>query len=178
MKASVKPATIKKATTKVASKKLGHGSEKANSSSLRQTVTPKKKNTILEKVTYKAKRQSKLALKSMLLSPLFHTLCKVSTVVIVFVFVSYGLYAHFNSTLENDVVVSKSEIVDRVSKLTSLPGTPPDAVVRVQDPETLKKQNDFYANVKEGDYIIMYPRLAVIYDLRNNAIVSEKKTDK
>ena len=32
--------------------------------------------------------------------------------------------------------------------------------------------------VKEGDYIVMYPKLAVIYDLRNNSIVAIKKSEK
>ena len=116
--------------------------------------------------------------KSILLSKLFHTAFKVTASILIFSGVSYGLYSYFNRSLENDVVVSKSEIVDRVSKLTTVPKGAPDAVVRVQDPEILKKQNEFYTNVKEGDYIIMYPKMAVIYDLRNNSIVSEKRTEK
>jgi hypothetical protein len=148
----------------------------------KQQVTPvvkkQKRDTKISQLTYSAKRQSKQMVKNILLSKLFHTMFKVGTFAVVFCAVSYGLYSYFNRSLENDVVVSKSEIVDRVSKLTSIPAGTPDAVVRVQDPEILKKQNEFYSNVKEGDYIVMYPKMAVIYDLRNNSIVSEKRTEK
>ena len=130
------------------------------------------------KIKNSVKRRSKQALRGMLLSKLFHTGFKIVVGVLLFSGVSYGLYSYYNPTLKNDVVVSKSEIVDRVSKLTTIPEGEPDAVVRVQDPDTLKKQNIFYTNVKEGDYIVMYPKMAVIYDLRNNSIVAEKRTDK
>lgn len=174
MKVPVKPHT-KKSATKVASKKLPATNGKAG---VVQVIAQKRKATVFSKVKQNAKRQSKIALKSMLLSRAFHVAFKVASITLLLSGLSYGLYSHFDSTLENDVVVSKSEIVDRVSKLTVVPEGVPDAVVRVQDPEALKKQNDFYSNVKEGDYIVMYPKMAVIYDLRNNAIVSEKKTDK
>lgn len=179
MKTSAK-VQIKKTTPKVALKKAPLIVEKKSQPDPlpHVSVTKKKKNTVFSKVKQNAKRQSKLALKSMLLSKAFHVAFKVAIIALILSGVSYGLYSHFNGTLENDVVVSKSEIVDRVSKLTSLPQGAPDAVVRVQDPETLKKQNDFYVNVKEGDYIVMYPKMAVIYDLRNNSIISEKKTEK
>lgn len=64
----------------------------------------------------------------------------------------------------------------RVAKHTPLPEGEPEAVVRVQDPESLKKQNNLYENVKEGDYIVIYPTLAVVYDLRNDHIVALKST--
>lgn len=189
MKVSVKQQN-KKATSKVSAPKKAVSvvSKKSAAtvplekrrviSSYTVPVTQQKKSTTLSKVKHSAKRRSKLMLKSMLLSKSFHVVFKVAMISLTISIASYGLYSHFNSNLENDVVVSKSEIVDRVSKLTTLPLGAPDAVVRVQDPETLKKQNDFYSNVKEGDYIVMYPKIAVIYDLRNNSIISEKRTDK
>lgn len=90
----------------------------------------------------------------------------------------YMGYLYIGKNVANDIVVSKSEIVARVAALTSVPQENPEKVVRVQDPETLKSQNPFYDNVKEGDYIVMYPSLAVIYDLRNNTIVATKKMGK
>ena len=56
-----------------------------------------------------------------------------------------------------------------------LPPEAPYEIVRVQDEEDLKKQNEFYKDVKEGDYILMYKKVAIIYDLRNNAIVAIKR---
>ena len=77
----------------------------------------------------------------------------------------------------NEVVISKSEIVSRVSKLTSLPMGEPSDIVRVQDPEDLKKQNAFYKDIEEGDYILIYPTLAVIYNLRSNQVVAVKQAE-
>lgn len=135
--------------------------------------TPKKKNVSIGKAL---KNYGKLTVKRILLSKQFHIFFKVCSTAIVFALVSYGAYVYINSTVENDVVVSKSEIIARVAKLTSIPSGNPDAVVRVEDPETLKKQNSFYENVKTGDYILIYPNEAIVYDLLNNTIVSVKKT--
>ncbi len=88
---------------------------------------------------------------------------------------AYGLYHLVGRTFANEVVISKSEIVSRVSKLTALPPYDPDDVVRVEDENNLRKQNAFYRDIKEGDYIIMYKDMAVIYDLRNNTIVAMRK---
>jgi hypothetical protein len=89
----------------------------------------------------------------------------------------YGAYFLVSNTFAGDVVISKSEIVARVGRQTVLPSGNPDAVVRVQDAETLRKQNAFYADVKEGDYIIMYPTLAVIYSLRTDSLVNVKRIE-
>ena len=123
------------------------------------------------------KRNSKTSLKKLLLSSYFQ---KVVTAFVTFLVLSacfYGVYRYFNASLANDVVVSQSEIIDRVAKLTALPQEKPEAVVRVEDAETLKKQNIFYENVKVGDYVVVFSKVAVIYDLRNNTIVAIKKSE-
>jgi hypothetical protein len=112
----------------------------------------------------------------MLLSPVFHSTFRIVAASIVAMAVLYISYLYIGKTFANEVVVSQSEIVSRVSKLTALPPGDPDEVVRVQDEETLKKQNSFYQDVKEGDYILMYKNTAVIYDLRNDLIVAIKRT--
>lgn len=173
MKSSVKlpPSNkIKKNLKSVPSKK------KVETISIK-TPVKKEKNIRFAKVKHSTKRYGKQLVKNMLLSKLFHIVFKVMVGILFFGIVSYLLYGYFNRTLANDIVVSKSEIVDRVAKLTSLPKGNPDAIVRVEDPEALKKQNSFYEDVKIGDYIVMYPKLAVIYDLRNNSIVAIKKTE-
>lgn len=134
-----------------------------------------KKKTVVSTVAHTAKRYGKNIVRKMLLSKAFYTVFKIFVGILLFSVLLYGFYAYFHRSLANDVVVSKSEIVDRVAKLIRLPAGMPDAVVRVEDSETLKKQNNFYQNVKSGDYILMYPNIAVIYDLRNNVIVATKK---
>jgi hypothetical protein len=131
------------------------------------------KNTF-SKIGRATKRYSKVALKSMLLSKAFSASVKLGVIGMVVFTAMYGAYAFIGTTVSKDVIVSKSEIISRVSELTTLPAGKPDAVVRVQDPESLKKQNSFYDAVKEGDYILVYPQLAVIYDLRNNTIIGLK----
>ncbi len=172
MKANVKQQSVKKFRKNEVSLK------KKSVTNVTPSLSKQATQTYYLKIKNSVKRRSKQALRDMLLSKLFHTGFKIVMGVLLFSGVSYGLYSYYNPTLKNDVVVSKSEIVDRVSKLTTIPEGEPDAVVRVQDPETLKKQNIFYTNVKEGDYIVMFPKMAVIYDLRNNSIVAEKRTDK
>lgn len=125
------------------------------------------------------KRNSKIALRSMLLSRTFHTTFKVLVGVMVSAGLFYGSYIAIGKTFANEVVISKSEIVSRVQKLTSLVPMDQDPydIVRVQDPEDLKKQNEFYKDVEEGDYILMYPNIAVIYNLRNNKIAGIKQVE-
>lgn len=157
-------------------KKVSNGIVSHKKSSPIVSVSLKKKSTKLSKVKNSTKHYTKQAIKSVLLSHVFHTMFKVTLVALFFSVVSYGLYEYFKKPL-NGVVVSKSEIVDRVAKLTPLPPGTPDAIVRVEDAESLQQQNNFYLNVKSGDYILMYPKLAVIYDLRNNSIVAVKKSE-
>jgi hypothetical protein len=122
------------------------------------------------------KRYGKQTLRDLLLSKTFHNTFKVFVGLLISGSALYGAYAFIGNSVSNEVVVSKSEILARVGKHTQLPEGEPEAVVRVQDPETLQKQNDLYENVKEGDYIVIYPTLAVVYDLRNDRIVALKNS--
>lgn len=120
------------------------------------------------------KRYGKRTLRDILLSKTFHAGFKVFIGFMVAGSALYGAYAFIGNTVANDVVVSKSEIIARVAKHVQLPAEDPEAVVRVQDAETLQKQAALYENVKEGDYILVYPSMAVVYDLRNDRIVALK----
>lgn len=126
-------------------------------------------------VAKKVKRYLKQGVKAILLSSVFHSTFKIISTAIVVVAMVYGSYLYVSKTFANEVVVSQSEIVARVGKLALLPNESPYEIVRVQDWEDLQKQNPFYKDVKEGDYILMYKNLAVIYDLRNNTIVAIKR---
>lgn len=88
----------------------------------------------------------------------------------------YLAYGHFEKNMAREVVISQSEIIDRVAMHMDLPNEEPQAMVRVQDAESLRKQNGFYAEIKSGDYIIMYTTLAIIYDLRNDRVIATKNT--
>ena len=150
-----------------------------NKGSVKNTQIKGNKRSVSSPLTKSIKRNSKRALRSMLLSPMFHTAFKVLVGVMVSTGLFYGSYIAIGRSFANEVVISKSEIVARVQKLTTLVpiGEEPYDIVRVQDPEDLKKQNAFYKDVEEGDYILMYPNLAVIYNLRSNKIAGIKQVD-
>jgi hypothetical protein len=133
--------------------------------------TVKRRNSV-----QKIKRFGKQTLRDILLSKTFHTSFKIFIAGMVTVSALYGSYSFIGTTFANDVVVSKSEILAKVAKHVELPVGEPDDLVRIQDAEALKKQQEFFKDIEEGDYIIMYPELAIIYDLRNDSIVAMKKT--
>lgn len=123
------------------------------------------------------KRYLKQKLRDILLSKMFHKIVTFFVAASIVCSFFYGVYRYVNASLSNSVVVSKSEIIYRVSKLTNVPQGDPTALVRVEDAESLKKQNSFYENVKSGDYVLIYPKVAIIYNLQNNSIVAIKKSE-
>jgi hypothetical protein len=135
----------------------------------------KGKQAVASPYVKKLKRYTKQGLKSILLSSTFHSSFKIVATASVVVLMLYGSYLYIGKTFANEVVISQSEIVARVDKLVTLPKEEPYEIVRVQDEEDLRKQNSFYKNIKEGDYILIYKNIAVIYDLRNNSIVGIKR---
>ena len=124
----------------------------------------------------KLKRYAKQGVKSLLLSKVFHTSFKFFIGILASATLLYASYSYIGKTFANEVVVSQGEIIARVGKLVVLPTENPYEIVRVQDGEDLKKQNEFYKDIQEGNYILMYKNMAVIYDLRNNVIVAVKRT--
>ncbi len=121
------------------------------------------------------KRYSKIGLRNLLLSPWFHQTVKVTGITIVVIAVLATSHRYISTTFANEVVISQSEIISRVALLTTLPDQDPIEIVRVEDDEVLKKQNPFYVDAKEGDYVIVYKNMVIIYDLRNDKIVALKK---
>jgi len=144
-----------------------------NKSSLK---APTKKRGALSSIARSTKKYGKQTLREILLSKTFHATFKVFVGLLIVGSASYGAYAFIGNSIANDVVVSQSEIISRIGKHIELPEGTPEAIVRVQDAETLQKQAALYENVKEGDYIVVYPTLAVVYDLRNDRIVALKTT--
>ena len=122
----------------------------------------------------KIKLESKKLLKKVLLSKIFHKGFRIVVIAIIVSLSLYGVYAMFNKDLTDNVIVSESEIINRVSKHISLPKDKPISVTRVDDADTLRKQNDFYKDVKIGEYVLIYEKTIIIYDLMNDAIITKK----
>ena len=140
----------------------------------RKAAASRPSKTKLSKVSKSVKRYGKKSLRAILLSHTFHQAVRAVIIVLAIFLPFYGVYAYIGKTVANEIVVSKSQILARVAKHTNLPVGSPEAVVRVQDADILKRQNPFYDQVKAGDYIIMYKSLAIIYDLRNDQILATK----
>lgn len=148
-------------------------------SPLKEKGTPKKVlNKSVARKGSRLKKFSKQIVKGILLAPSFQYAVKALGVGALVLSSAYGVYHFAGRTFANEVVISKSEIVSRVSKLIPIPEGPPYDVVRVEDGVNLQRQNPFYKDVKEGDYILMYRDLAIVYDLRSNAIVAMRTTGK
>jgi hypothetical protein len=139
--------------------------------SVQRLKSPRKKTSTF-------RRAAKRTLRDILLSKMLHTGTKVLLVLAVVGASTFGVYKVASRSFASDVVISKSEIVARVGKIANLPAGVPDEVVRVQDPEVLRSQNEFYANVSEGDYVLMYPSEAIIYSLKKDRIVNAKSLAK
>jgi hypothetical protein len=153
---------------------------KQSASSVRVTKSPSKVASVISKKTTspyvkRLKRYTKQGIKTVLLSPAFHSSFKLVSIFLVSSGLIYASYFFITKTFANEVIVSQSEIVARVAKLTLLPEEAPYEIVRVQDENDLRKQNPFYKDIKEGDYILMYKDMAVIYNLRSNSIVAMKR---
>ena len=140
-----------------------------------RTSTRASRGTV-SRMAKKASRASKQTLRDILLSKTFHAGFKVLAGFFIGGSMFYGAYALVGKSVENDVVISQSEILARISKHTMLPAGNPEAVVRVQDADALQKEAIIYQNVKIGDYIVVYPSIVVVYDLYNDKIVALKSS--
>ncbi len=96
-------------------------------------------------------------------------------VVVIFGSASYGVYALIDK-INSEVVVSEQEIISRVKKHLEIPSDNPQSVVRVEDASTLKSQNEFFKDVKEGDYVILYENMAIIYDLKKDQVEAFRRS--
>lgn len=146
---------------------------KAKASSRLARTPARTQTSRLAKTT---QRFAKQTLRQILLSKMFQATAKVLIVGLFAGGVGVIGYKLIDTTFANEVVISKSEIIRSVSKHVVVPEEEPEAVVRVQDAETLKQQNVFYTDVKIGDYILVYRHMAIIYDLRNDVIVAMRQT--
>ena len=68
---------------------------------------------------------------------------------------------------ETDRVLTKLKSVLRIDE------TDAPTVARVDDPAKLKATNeDFYRNVEKGDYLILYPKRAILFREANSQIIN------
>ncbi len=81
----------------------------------------------------------------------------------------------FSYSNQSDSVASPTtdqQILTQLKKIIFLPDDVTPSMAIVLDAQALKKQQPkFFANVKNGDRLIIYPDLAIVYDYNANKII-------
>jgi hypothetical protein len=90
----------------------------------------------------------------------------------------FASYKFVQAKMHETSSFSDSYILQKAGKHFPLPDGAPLSLVRVEDAKKLSEENPFYANVKEGDYIIAYAKLFVIYDAVHDEIKAVKESNK
>ena len=84
------------------------------------------------------------------------------------------IFGYINSTKTKAESVTQENVISQLSKQISLPNETPVTFLRVSDAKSLSLQDEFYKNVQNGDYIIVYSSMALVYDFSNNKIENVK----
>lgn len=87
-------------------------------------------------------------------------------------------YKFVQAKIEEDSLFSDQDILRRAGAHFALPDEKPLLLVRVENPEKLRAENPFYKDVKEGDYIIAFSRVFIIYDAVHDEIEAVKESNK
>lgn len=66
-----------------------------------------------------------------------------------------------------------SRVLDKLKEDLLVQETEAPTVARVEDPEKLKSSNaEFYKNIQKGDYLVIFPKRAIIYRETNRQIIN------
>ncbi|MFO0743979.1 MAG: hypothetical protein U0469_02950 [Candidatus Paceibacterota bacterium] len=84
------------------------------------------------------------------------------------------IFGYINSAKTKAESVTQENVISQLSKQISLPNEAPVTFLRVSDAKNLSLQDEFYKNVQNGDYIIVYSSMALVYDFSNNKIENVK----
>lgn len=68
-------------------------------------------------------------------------------------------------------VFSREEVLDKISGHITLPKEAINIFVKIKNPEELRKISSIYENVEEGDYLIAYKNLAVVYNADSDKLI-------
>lgn len=68
-------------------------------------------------------------------------------------------------------IAKAKEIVEKVRRHMQIPTDPEPTVATIVDVDALKSQNDFYKNAKNGDYLVVTPVRAILFDPENDIII-------
>ena len=68
-------------------------------------------------------------------------------------------------------IFTQEDIIKSLSDIILLPKEEIKIFAKVKDSEALEKESNFYIGIKKGDYLIIYPSLAIIYDAGQKKVI-------
>jgi hypothetical protein len=84
------------------------------------------------------------------------------------------MYIIIHEIETNAESITQDTVLDQLSKQIILPEEDPTSMMRIQDSKSLIKQDIFYKNIDNGDYIIVFSNLVLIYDFDKKLIKNIK----
>lgn len=84
-----------------------------------------------------------------------------------------GVKTNPTKSLEDNNVAETQRVLNKVGSVMLLAESDTPTVARVETPAKLQEANkEFYKDVQVGDYLIIYPKRAIIYRESNNQIIN------
>lgn len=85
--------------------------------------------------------------------------------------VIYGLAISNKTRAES---ITQDVVLNDLSKQIILPNETPVKIIRIQEVKNLIKQDSFYKDAENGDYIIVFEKMAIIYNFDKKLIKNVK----
>ena len=79
-------------------------------------------------------------------------------------------YGIIMSNKTNAESITQEMVLERLGEHLVLPETEPTKIMRVSEAKELATQDEFYETIKNGDYIIVYDNLSLIFNFDQKLI--------
>ncbi len=100
---------------------------------------------------------------------------KFSLLTISFIFIVFiSIYAFFLKNKTNAESINQTTILNQLSKNIILPKEEIINIMRISNAKELSSQDKFYENIENGDYILIFKNMSMIYDFDKNLIKNIK----
>lgn len=102
---------------------------------------------------------------------------KLFALVVIFLIFIFGVYKlalsgyDYYTGESASKTLSEKEIANRISEHMIVPREDMSMMIKVKDSDGMRKQSAFYKDVQKGDYVVVYPSLAVIYNQKEDRVV-------
>lgn len=110
-----------------------------------------------------------------ILSRYFHKYFKViSLSFVVFLILIIVITSLINSSRSKAESITQETVLSELKKTISIPDYAPTSIMRVSNAKELSSQDEFYKNIENGDYIIVYDNIALVYNFDKDYIKNVK----